>query len=141
MDLTPFEMLNALCVVALCGLSVSLIFDIVDVIVFELLSKKSWVVTYILDVIKISVFTAIFILLIYYYYDGKVRWILLSVMLFGSFIYYQLVKKPINKIINLLIFPIKILLGFIVDKFKKIIKILLQTIAKKRIKLYNKGVK
>ena len=141
MDVTPFEMLNALCISALCGLSVSFMFDVVDIIVFEFLSKKSKVVTNILDIVSILIFTVIFILLIYYYYDGKVRWVLLSAMLFGSFVYYRVVKNPINKIVKLLVLPIKILLGFLVDKIKKIIKILLQTIAKKRIKLYNKGVK
>ena len=141
MDVSPFEMLNALCISALCGLTVSFIFDVVDVIVFELLSKDSKVVTYIVDVIRIFVFTVSFILLIYYYCDGKVRWVLLSVMLFGSFIYYRVVKKPINKIIKLLVFPVKSLIVFLVETFKKIIKFLFQTIAKKRIKLYNKGVK
>ena len=141
MDVTPFEMLNALCISALCGLSVSFMFDVVDIIVFEFLSKKSKVVTNILDIVSILIFTVIFILLIYYYYDGKVRWVLLSAMLFGSLVYYRVVKNPINKIVKLLVLPIKILLGFLVDKIKKIIKILLQTIAKKRIKLYNKGVK
>ena len=141
MDVTPFEMLNALCISALCGLFVSFMFDVVDIIVFEFLSKKSKVVTNILDIVSILIFTVIFILLIYYYYDGKVRCVLLSAMLFGSFVYYRVVKNPINKIVKLLVLPIKILLGFLVDKIKKIIKILLQTIAKKRIKLYNKGVK
>ena len=65
----------------------------------------------------------------------------ISVMLLGVLLYRKMIRKAANRAIKLLIAPIKILIGFFSHVIKKIIYFLMQSIAKIRIKLYNKGVK
>ena len=141
MDISPSEMMKALSISAFCGFSVSFLCDIVAIITFEILSRKRRAVIFVLDTIFIVAFTVILILLLYYLCDGRVRGALLFAMLLGAFLYRRIVRKTANKMIMLLIAPIKILIGFFALVLKKIIKFLLQAIAKIRIKLYNKGVK
>ncbi|MBO5715701.1 MAG: spore cortex biosynthesis protein YabQ [Clostridia bacterium] len=141
MDIAPIEMLKALSISAFCGLCVSFIYDVFDVAIFEILSRKNKVVVFILDTLFIFIFTMVFILLLYYFCDGRARGIFLTALLLGAFLYRRVIKKPTNKIIKLLISPIKMLIHLLIDVIKKIIKFLSQSIAKKRTKLYNKGVK
>lgn len=141
MDSSPIEMLRALCISAFCGLCVSFVYDIFSIIIFEILSRKSRAIDFILDVLFIFTFTIVFILLLYYLCDGKMRGMFFWTMLLGALIYCRMIRKTVNRMLRLLIFPIKIFIGFLVNTIKKMVKFLSQAIAKKRIKLYNKDVK
>ena len=141
MDNSQIEMLNALCVSAFCGFFAFFVYDILAIITFEIVSRKSKAVSFVLDILFILTFTLTHILLIYYLCDGKVRGVFISVMLLGALLYRKMIRKAANRAIKLLIAPIKILIGFFSHVIKKIIYFLMQSIAKIRIKLYNKGVK
>ena len=141
MDITPLEILRALFISAFCGFFVLFTYDIFAMVMSEILSIKSNVYYFISDIFFIFTFTVVFILLLYYSCDGRVRGTFLGMMIFGMLLYHRVIRKTANKIIKILISPIKILIEFFTDVIKKMIKFLLQAIAKKRIKLYNKDVK
>ena len=141
MDITPLEILRALFISAFCGFGVLFAYDIFAMVMAEILSIKSNVYYFILDILYIFTFTVVFILLLYYLCDGRVRGAFLGMMILGMLLYHRVIRKTVNKIIKKLTSPIKILIAFFVDAIKKMIKFLLQAIAKKHIKLYNKDVK
>lgn len=137
MDFEPFAFFKYLCIAVLCGIAAPLIYDLIKCI----LGSKNKIVTFVLDCFFALFFSIIFILILYYACDGKIRGVIFVALCLGAVIYLRLFRGIFTKLINTLLLPIKRMLFFFINIGKKVINFFVQAIAKKRSKLYNKSVK
>jgi hypothetical protein len=141
MNSNALEMAKSLMIIFIGGFVPLLIYDIIHNIIYVKDGKKFFVTQIILDIFFVLIFSILFILMIYYLSNGKFRGIYLFTMLLGCIAYACIFRKLVNGMISVVLMPIRATLRFILGSLKKMIIFFSNTIAKSRLKLYNKGVR
>jgi hypothetical protein len=137
MTIEPLEYIKYLCVALICGFIPPLIYDLIKCV----LNFKNKIVILILDCLSVLVFTLVFILIIYYTCEGRTRGAFFLSLCSGAIIYIRWFRKFVTKLINFLMTPFRWIISLFLNFCKKINRFFIQTIAKIRSKLYNRGVK
>ena len=141
MNTDLFLAFKYLCVSALVGMALSIASAFIKVLLKEMGLEKNKIITFIFDLLYILIFTVIFVLMMYYFCDGKFRGMFIISTFCGSLIYNKVFYKICNRLFKILIFPIKFIVIFLYETCKNIISFFVQAIAKFSSKLYNKHIK
>lgn len=137
MNLEVYLFFQSLCVAVLCGIILPLVYDVVK----SVFCTRNKIVIFILDCFFVLSFAIVFILILYYACDGKIRGVFFIALVIGFVIYIKVLQNSIRKLLYYLIFPFRKIFSLALKYCKKIYKFFVEAIAKKRSKLYNGSVK
>ena len=139
MNNLPLEILKSSIISASAGFLIGLIFDIIYFCNAPIKIITKNVSLFVIDIISICIFTISYILILYYLNDGNLRGLFLFSEILGLVIYRVLFSKIVTTSLEFIFYPIKKMLTFIINIFKKTIDFFIQAIAKIEERLYNKN--
>lgn len=139
MNNLPLEILKNSFISASVGFLIGLIFDIIYFCNLPIKIITNNISLLVVDIINILIFTLSYILILYYLNDGNLRGIFLFSEISGLVIYRVLFSKIVTMSLKFIFYPIKKILNFIFNIFKKTVDFFIQAIAKIEERLYNKN--